>query len=75
MKIRYSRDDDVLMVEAAEGGAVDHAEQVGPFITHFDSEGRLLILEVLDASEFLSSLIKATVRGEEQELSLAGETG
>jgi len=68
MKIRYDRDEDILMVETSREGLLDHAEHTGPFIAHFDTEGQLLVLEILDASEFLSSLIKASLRGESQEL-------
>ncbi len=68
MKVRYSREEDILLIEASGDGTVDHAEHTGPFIAHFDSKGELLVMEIMDASEFLSSLIKATIRGEEQEL-------
>jgi len=59
------------MIETADDGIIDHAEHTGPFIAHFDRNGRLLLLEILDASEFLSSLIKATIRGKEQDLPLS----
>ena len=68
MKIRYDKEEDVLLIEASPEGTVNHAEHTGPFIAHFDSKGELLVMEILGASEFLSSLIKATLRGEEQEL-------
>jgi len=35
---------------------------------HYDLDGEVLLIEILDASEFLSSLIKATIRGKEQEI-------
>ncbi len=73
MKIKYSREEDILTIQVANEGVVDHAEHDGPFITHFDLNGQLLLLEILDASEFLSALIKATIRGDEQELLLATE--
>lgn len=68
MKVSYDRDEDILTIETLKEGAVDHAEQVGPMIAHFTPDGRLVLLEILDASEFLASIIKATVRGESQEL-------
>jgi uncharacterized protein YuzE len=70
MRISYDREADILMIETAPEGAIDHAEHTGPFIAHFGSDGQLLLLEILDASEFLASLIKVTVRGQEQELPL-----
>jgi uncharacterized protein YuzE len=71
MKINYDREEDILMIELVSESIIDHAEHTGPFIAHFSEDGRLLLLEILDASEFLSSLIKATLRGQEQELPLA----
>ncbi|MBC7260630.1 MAG: DUF2283 domain-containing protein [Chloroflexi bacterium] len=71
MKLNYDREEDILMIELVSEGTIDHAEHTGPFIAHFSQDGRLLLLEILDASEFLSSLIKVTLRGQEQELPLA----
>lgn len=71
MKMNYNRTDDVLIIETMPGGVIDHAEQTGSLIAHFGREGQLLVLEILDASEFLSSLIKVAVKGQEQELPLA----
>jgi uncharacterized protein YuzE len=68
MKVSYDRETDILMIETTYEGAIDHAEHTGPFIAHFDPNGQLLLLEILDASEFLSSLLKITLRGQEQEL-------
>lgn len=68
MRVSYDRDEDVLTIETVREGAIDHAEHVGPMIAHFTQDGRLVLLEILDASEFLASVIKATVRGESQEL-------
>jgi len=42
------------------GRVVDHAAHAGTFIAHFDQDGRLLLLEVLDASNMLASMVKAT---------------
>jgi uncharacterized protein YuzE len=71
MKLSYDREEDILMIETSPEGIIDHAEQMGPFIAHFTQDGRLVLLEILDASEFISSLIKVSVRGQEQELPLA----
>jgi uncharacterized protein YuzE len=58
MKISYDREEDILMIE-----------QNDSFIIHYDLDGNVLLIEILDASEFLSSLIKTTIRGKEQEIS------
>jgi len=70
MRLSYDREEDILMIEMAREGTIDHAEHTGPFIAHFSQDGQLLLLEILDASEFLSSLIKVTLRGQEEELPL-----
>lgn len=71
MRISYDREEDILMIETTREGVIDHAEHMGSFIAHFSQEGQLLLLEILDASEFLSSLIKVTLRGKEQEIPLS----
>ena len=71
MKLSYDREEDILMIEVDPGGVIDHAEQVGPLITHFTATGRLVLLEILDASEFLSQVIKATLRCGREEVPLA----
>ncbi|MCC7354882.1 MAG: DUF2283 domain-containing protein [Anaerolineae bacterium] len=68
MKMSYDRAEDILMIETVPEGTIDHAEHTGPFIAHFSEEGQLVLLEILDASEFLSSLIKVAVRGQDQPL-------
>jgi uncharacterized protein YuzE len=71
MKLNYDRSVDILTIETGEDGILDHAEQVGNFITHFSQDGRLLILEILDASEFLAELFKSTLRTPGEKLSMA----
>lgn len=62
MNLSYDRKEDVLMIEVLPGETIDHAEHVGPIIAHITERGRLVLLEILDASEFLSQVIKATLR-------------
>jgi len=60
-KIRYSKDADILLVELSSE-PVDHAEESGQFIVHFSKTGEPVLLEILDAREFVlgsvSSLLK-----------------
>ena len=62
-KIRYSKDVDALLVELSQG-TIDHAEESGQLIVHFTKEGEPVLLEILDARDFLlnslSSLVKET---------------
>jgi hypothetical protein len=41
-------------------GPIDHAEETEGVIVHFSTDTRPVLLEVLDASEFLSRLTKIT---------------
>ena len=70
MNIEYDREEDILTIEISRVGKIDHAEEAGSFIAHFNREGQLVLLEILDASEFLASLIKVSLRGRGQDLSL-----
>ena len=64
MKISYDREEDILTIELAPTASIDHAEQSGPVILHLSPEDRPVLLEVLRASEFLSCLVKASMRPE-----------
>jgi len=63
MRIRYNRKEDILTLELSEA-LIDHAEEAGPIIAHFSAEDQLVLLEILEASDFLSKLTKATMRVE-----------
>ena len=68
MRVSYDRNEDILTIETAQEGAIDHAEHVGTMVAHLTQDGRLVLLEILDASDFLASVVKVTARGESQEL-------
>jgi hypothetical protein len=61
MRVQYNRKEDILTLELSQA-PIDHAEEAGPLIAHFSSDDRLVLLEILEASEFLSQLTKATMR-------------
>jgi uncharacterized protein YuzE len=61
MKISYNRKDDILLFEVGDG-EIDYAEEMGPFIVHFNTKGKPLLLEILDASEFLTQTTKVTMK-------------
>ncbi len=62
-KIRYSKDVDALLIELSDE-PIDHAEEKGQIIVHFSKTGEPVLLEILDARDFmlgsLSSLVKET---------------
>ena len=66
-KIRYSKDADAILVELSDK-PIDHAEESGQIIVHFSKEGEPVLLEILDAREFLLSSLSSLVR--EKEVSL-----
>ena len=50
MRIRYSRDEDILIIEFSDE-KIDYAEEMGPIIVHFTEDGKPVMLESL----FISS--------------------
>ncbi len=71
MKVVYNREDDVLMMELLPDASIDHAEQVGSVIAHFSPDDRLVLLEILQASKFLATMIEAGLRGQAELASLS----
>jgi len=65
MKISYDKEKDILLIESSEE-PIDYAEEVGSIIAHFTKEGKPVLLEILDASEFLSEVIKASMPAKEE---------
>lgn len=64
MKVKYNKEDDVLMIEF-NNKPIDFAEQSGDVIAHFSPKNELVLLEVLDASDFLkktSSVFPTKIR-------------
>ena len=51
MKIKYSPDADVLMIQLREGMLVDSKDIVEGIIVHLSREGNPLEIEILDASK------------------------
>lgn len=52
MKYRYDKTDDILMIWLAKE-PVDYAEKTGDMIVHFTKTNKPVLLEVLNASDFL----------------------
>ena len=66
-KIRYSKDVDALLVELSLEG-IDHAEESGSFIVHFSKDGRPVLLEILNAKDFVLGSLASLVKETEAEL-------
>ena len=51
MKIKYSKEADILLIELRDGTPVDSIDMKEGVILHLDSEGLPLEIELLDASK------------------------
>ncbi len=60
MKIKYDREVDILMIELSDE-KIDYAEEAGPMIIHF-KDNKPVLIEILDASEFLAELTKISMK-------------
>ncbi len=50
------------MILEISDDAVDYAEEMGPLIVHFSNQGKPVILEILDASDFIATATKSTIQ-------------
>jgi len=66
MKISYNREDDIMLLEVSEA-PIDFAEEMGPIIVHFTKERKPVLLEILDASEFIATAAKSTIRAKDSQ--------
>jgi uncharacterized protein YuzE len=67
MRISYDRNEDILMLDLSPG-VVDYAEETGQIIVHFTKEGKPVLLEILDASNFITAVAKASIRAKDTDL-------
>lgn len=63
-KIRYSKDVDILLVELSDK-PIDHAEEEGQLIIHFAKNGEPVLLEILDAREFVINSLTSVIKEKE----------
>lgn len=66
MKIKYDREVDILLIELSKD-KIDYAEEAGNMIIHFSSKNKPVLIEILDASEFLSKLTKISMKSQSRE--------
>jgi uncharacterized protein YuzE len=67
MRISYNREEDIIIIEVSEEG-IDYAEEVGPMIIHFTRERKPVLVEILDASDFLAEITKVSLRAKDSKL-------
>jgi len=63
-KLRYSKDANVLLIELSEK-PIDYAEEYGQLIVHFSPEGEPVLLEILDAKDFVLDSLSSVLRDQE----------
>jgi uncharacterized protein YuzE len=68
MKIKYDRETDVMMMELDQTAVIDHAEHRGNVIVHVDADDRPVLIEILDASNFLAGSLRASMSAETVEV-------
>ena len=68
MKLKYNKKDDVLMIELNKE-QIDYAEQSGDLIVHFSPKREAVLLEILDASQFLRDTTKMLPKSVREEIS------
>jgi uncharacterized protein YuzE len=66
MKISYDREDDIMLLEVS-AEQIDFAEEMGPIIVHFNKGRKPVLLEILDASEFIAAAAKSTIRARDSQ--------
>lgn len=67
MNVKYSRDVDILLVWLSDE-SFDYAEEAHGLITHFNSDGKPVLLEIQGAKEFLLSSITSLINDDEVRL-------
>ena len=67
MKIKYSPEVDILLVELSPG-PVDYAEDTNGVITRLSANGKPLVLEIQGAKEFPLNSLTSLVKEEEVRL-------
>lgn len=69
-KIRYEYQADVLSYELTRE-PIDHAEEIGNFIVHFTQGNSPVLVEILNAREFLNSSGSLVRKGSQKSSKLA----
>lgn len=65
MRISYNREDDIAMIELSHK-KIDHAQEAANVIIHFSKDDEPVLLELLDASKFLTNLISASIKSKSE---------
>lgn len=64
MKLKYSRDVDILLMWLSDEPS-DYAEEANGVITHFTKDGKPVLIEIQGGREFILGSITTLVKDEE----------
>ena len=67
MRVKFSRDVDILMVWLSDE-PFDHADESDGVITHFSADGKPVLLEIQGAKGFLLSSLTSLIEDQEVKL-------
>ena len=63
-KIKYSKDVDAFLIDLSDK-QIDYAEEEGQTIIHVSKDGEPVLLEILDAKDFILNLLSSVVNEKE----------
>ena len=63
-RVRYDADADVLLLIFEDEGSVDYADEAGDVVIHYGKDGKIILIEVLNASRVVSKLVEALAKRE-----------
>jgi uncharacterized protein YuzE len=63
-KVKYGKDVDALLVQLSDK-EIDYAEEEGQIIVHFSQKGEPVLIEILDAKDFILGSLSSVVKDKE----------
>jgi len=63
-KIKYDKETNILLIEFSEK-PIDYAEEEGQVIIHFTKDEEPVLLEILEAKEFIMNSLSSIVNNKE----------
>ncbi|NQE46657.1 hypothetical protein C5S31_11610 [ANME-1 cluster archaeon GoMg2] len=67
MRMRYDREGDVLDMLVKEA-QIHHAEDYGQIIVNYDEEGKVVEIEIVDASKLLGGFLAQIIKVPKREM-------
>ena len=65
MKVNYDPETDIILCQISKR-RIDHAEEQGPLIIHFDGEDHPVLLEIQGGSRFIGELARLALQPKKQ---------